>query len=213
MATTSKEIVGFYDRLGARYDWFTAYEGHAKTRALELLDLQPGLRLLNVGVGTGKEHKVIEQRIAPTGIAVGLDLSQEMLKVTQRRTLSPLCQADARWLPFYSQSFDRLISTFTLDVIPTVELPGLLHDLWRVLKPGGRLVLVSLTEGVTLPSRAIVGLWKLAYKISPVTCGGCRPLQLAQLVDQAGFTNIQSQVIVQLGIPSEILTACREREP
>jgi len=40
-----------------------------------------------------------------------------------------------------------------------------------------------------------------------VTCGGCRPLQLSELVRQAGFNWVERQVLVQLGIPSEVLVA------
>jgi len=38
-------------------------------------------------------------------------------------------------------------------------------------------------------------------------CGGCRPLELFDLVQKAGFTNIQRQVIVQAGVPSELISA------
>ena len=63
----------FYDRLGVGHDRAEIYEGQAKGRGLTLLDLRPGQRVLNAGVGTGREHGDIQQRIEPEGVAVGLD--------------------------------------------------------------------------------------------------------------------------------------------
>ncbi|RME76158.1 MAG: methyltransferase domain-containing protein [Chloroflexi bacterium] len=197
----------FYDRLGAGHDRAEMYESRAKQVGLERLALSPGLRLLNVGVGTGKEHRLLVDGVGPTGLPAGIDLSPVMLRLTRDRTAAPLCQADARRLPFRSGAFDRLFSAYVLDLIPLDDLPGLLAEMRRVLRPGGRLVLVSLTEGVNLPSRAIVGLWKLLYAASPVACGGCRPVQLAGLVRQAGFQQVSREVVVQLAVPSEVITA------
>jgi demethylmenaquinone methyltransferase/2-methoxy-6-polyprenyl-1,4-benzoquinol methylase len=204
---SSKAARQFYDRLGIGHDLAERYEGRAKKLGLERLELAPGQRVLNVGVGTGQEHRNINGAVTPGGVAFGLDLSGVMLNLTQDRTGTPLTETDARRLPYATASFDRLFSTYVLDLIPARDLPGLLAEFRRVLKPGGRLVLVSLTEGVDLPSRAVVGLWKLAYAVSPVACGGCRPVQLTKLVRNAGFSRVERQVIVQLAIPSEVVMA------
>ncbi len=206
--TISTEVAQqFYDRLGAGHDAAEIYEGRAKRRGLTLLQLVPGRRMLNVGVGTGKEHALIQAKLAPGGTAFGLDLSPVMLRLAQSRTGAPLCRADACLLPLATASVDALFSSYVLDLLPLLLLPDLLADFRRILKPGGRMVLVSLTEGINLPSRTLVSVWKAAYAISPAACGGCRPLQLAPLVQEAGFNNIQREVVVQLGIPSEIIVA------
>lgn len=201
----------FYDRLGRGHDWAERYEGRAKSLALSRLEPEPGQLLLNLGVGTGQEHPKIQAAIQPGGVAWGLDLSPVMLRLTRRRSAAPLCRADIRRLPFTSACFDRLFSAYVLDLIPSQDLPGLLAECRRLLKPGGRLVLVSLTEGVDLTSRLLVGLWKLAYAVSPVACGGCRPVQLARLVGEAGFPRIEREVVLQLGVPSEVIVAERPR--
>lgn len=197
----------FYDFWGAGYDWFSFTEARAKARALELLDLAPGQYVLNAGLGTGKEHLQIQAAIAPDGKAYGVDLSSKMVSVARARTGASLCQADARSLPFTGATFDRLYCAYVLDLIAAVDLPALLSRFRRILKPGGRMILVCLTEGVDLPSRAFVSLWKAAYGLSPAACGGCRPLRLSGLAQHAGFIHIQSEVVVQLGVPSEILMA------
>lgn len=200
-------IRSLYDRMGAGYDWFSFYEARAKRRALQLFAPAPGQQLLNVGCGTGKEHRALMRGVNPGGQAYGLDASRIMASLAHRRTGSPLLQGDAARLPYAAESFDGIFCTYVLDLMPAEDLPVTMQGFRRVLKPGGRLVLLSLTEGCNFPSRAFVGLWKLAYRLSPLACGGCRPLQLADLVVSAGFQLVERQVIVQLGVPSELILA------
>jgi len=201
------QIQLFYDRMGGRYDWFEIYEGRAKTRALKLLQLAPEQVVLNVGVGTGKQHAEILSEIQPDGLAIGVDVSEVMASLAQERTAAPICQADARFLPCASEHFDRLYAAYVLDLLPLSDLPAVLSGFHRVIKPGGLMVLLALTEGVNVPSRALVAVWKAAYAISPVACGGCRPLQLTRLVQSAGFEELQREVVVQMAVPSEIIVA------
>lgn len=203
----SDQIQRFYDRMGGRYDWFEMYEGRAKARALELLQLAPGLVVLNVGVGTGKQHADILNDIQPDGLAIGLDVSEVMVSLARERTMAPICQADARFLPYASELVDRLYAAYVLDLLPLSDLPVLLSGFHRVIKPGGLMVLLALTEGVNMSSRALVAVWKAAYAISPVACGGCRPLQLTRLIQAAGFEDVQREVVVQMAVPSEIIVA------
>ena len=197
----------FYDRIGSRYDWFEFYEGRAKEQAFKALQLKNGLKVLSVGVGTGKELGRIQAAISPGGTAFGLDLSPVMARLTRERTGPTVCRADARKLPYADQGFDRLYAGYVLDLLPLADLSQLLRDFWRVLSPQGELVILALTEGVDLPSRALVSIWKGVFAISPAMCGGCRPLELLELVQMAGFIDIKRQVIVQAGVPSELISA------
>lgn len=193
-----------YDQVGAGLDRAARFEGRAKALALELLALTPGQRVLHVGVGTGAEHAALHQAAGSQGLVVGCDLSRGMLQLTRRRADTPLCEGDAARLPFAPNQFDRLFSAYMLDLIPLDELPLVLREFRRVLRPGSRLVLVSLTEGVNLPSRLFVAGWKLSYHLDPRRLGGCRPLQLAGLLQAAGFA-VERHVVVQRGFPSELL--------
>jgi demethylmenaquinone methyltransferase/2-methoxy-6-polyprenyl-1,4-benzoquinol methylase len=196
-----------YNLLGPFYEWFEFYEGQAKSRALELLQLAPGQSVLNAGMGTGKQHLEIQTRIGPNGVAHGFDLSPRMAHIAHARAGSPVCEADVHHLPYASQGFDRLYSAFVLDLIPSMDLLSVLAEYKRVIKPDGLAVVLSMTEGVSLPSKAFVSAWKLAYAVSPFACAGCRPLELLPLAEKAGFRSIRREVIVQLGVPSEILVA------
>jgi ubiquinone/menaquinone biosynthesis C-methylase UbiE len=198
---------GFYDGLAARYDWFSIYEARAKQLALECLELAPGQSVINIGLGTGKYYQEVQPVLGEQGLMAGVDISFPMLKVAQGRGIVALAQADGARLPFAPASFDRLLCTYVLDLVAQADLPGWLEAFHRVLRRGGRMALVSLTEGVNLPSRGFVAVWKAAYRIAPIACGGCRPLQLSELVRRAGFDWLERQVVLQFGVPSELLVA------
>ena len=201
----------FYDWLGAGHDLGEQFERAAKERGLERLALRPGLRVLNVGVGTGKEQARIQTAVAPAGVAYGVDLSRTMLRLSQERVPPPgnnsLCEANGRRLPFPAAAFDRAFSSYVLDLIPAASIPRMLGEMRRVLRADGFLVLVSLTEGTSLASRALVAAWKAFYRVSPYALGGCRPVRLTYPLLRAGFTDVRREVVVQWGMPSEILVA------
>ena len=197
----------FYDLLGARYDWLAAYGDRATRRAHELLVATTGGRILDVGTGTGLNLAALTLAAKPDGIAIGLDISPVMLRLAHGRSGAPVIQADARDLPVRTGAIDRLFSAYLLDLIPVDDLPRVLDEFRRVLKPGGRMALVSLTEDRHWESRAVIGLWKLAYRVSPIVCGGCRPILLASLVSAAGFRQVAREVVSQAGVPSEVVVA------
>ena len=204
---TQHSVQRFYDSLATHYDWFSLYEARSKRLAVECLELASGHSIINVGLGTGKYYQEVQTLLGDQGLVAGVDISFSMLKVSQSRKIVALAQADGAWLPFAAASFDRLLCTYVLDLVALADLPRWLEEFRRVLRPGGRMVLVSLTEGVNLFSNGIIAAWKLAYRLSPIACGGCRPLQLAGLVRQAGFEWLERQVVLQLGVPSELLVA------
>lgn len=201
-----------YDHIGACYDWFEFHESEAKRKALQWLALEAGQHVLHIGVGSGRDHQALSRSVEPNGVAIGLDLSWSMASLTQKRTGSPICQADVRWLPFAEASFDCLFAAYVLDLLPSEDIATVLRAFWRVLNPGGKMVLCSLTEGVDRLSRRVIALWKMAYSVSPWICAGCRPLQLFDEVKKAGFALVQRQVVVQMGIPSEIILAVKPKE-
>jgi ubiquinone/menaquinone biosynthesis C-methylase UbiE len=201
-----------YDRIGAMYDWAAIFEGRAKAYSLEELDLSTGQLILNVGVGTGREQKKIIGKSEPNGIVHGVDLSWVMAQLTQKRCGTPVCQANARYLPYADGKFERLYCTYVLDLLPQSFIPGVLREFFRVMAPGGKIVIAALTEGVTPISRGLVALWKKMFDLSPTLCAGCRPLQLGGSVQEGGFTHISREVIVEFAVPSEIISAIKPQQ-
>jgi demethylmenaquinone methyltransferase/2-methoxy-6-polyprenyl-1,4-benzoquinol methylase len=199
----------FYDRIGARYDWAEFYESEAKRLARQMLELEPGDKLLNIGIGTGKAHTEFTHAVEPGGMACGLDLSPVMARLANRRTGAPVVEADARFLPFGSSGFTAIYAAYVLDLMPAADIPRVLDHLFRVLAPGGRVLLLSLTEGEDFASRSLVAAWKFIYSFAPLACGGCRPLVLSEWVTAAGFVIMARETVVQWGVPSEIILASR----
>ena len=200
-------IQHFYDRAARFYRWFSIFESEVKNTAVENLELAPGQKLLNVGLGTGSEQQDFLKCLFPGGTVFGIDLSFKMLQVASLTTKGFLCQGDARDLPLSNAVFDRIYCAFVLDLVLEVDIPTWLASFRRVLKPGGRMVMLSLVEGVNLPSKMLVSAWKQLYRIDPRICGGCRPLELSRWTADAGFECIERRVIVQLGLPTEVVVA------
>ena len=199
----------FYDRLGAGLDRTRVYEARAKRRALSRLGAGPGLRVLNVGAGTGLDHRALVEAVAPGGLAVALDLSPVMLDLVRSRTGAPGVRADCRRLPVAAASVDAVLCAYLLDLVEAAGLPAVLAELHRVLRPGGRLVCVSLTEGVGPLSRLTMAAWSAVHRRRPALLGGCRPVCLEAALGAAGFAGVHREVVVQAAIPSEVLSAER----
>jgi ubiquinone/menaquinone biosynthesis C-methylase UbiE len=202
---STRRLRRLYDLIGRRHDWAERYEGRAKALALEGLRLAPGQRVLNVGAGTGIEQRAIVRALGRSGPAVAVDVSPVMLRLVRGRTGSPVVLADARRLPFADGAFDRLLCSYVLDLLPEPDLKGTVEEFARVIRAGGLLALVAMSEGTTPGSRLLVGAWKTLYRVSPMLCGGCRPVALAALVGRLDLQLERSESTVQLGVPSQIL--------
>jgi phosphatidylethanolamine/phosphatidyl-N-methylethanolamine N-methyltransferase len=111
-----------------------------RRRAIQILSMQPGERLLLVGVGTG-----LDLPLLPVGVeAVGIDLSTAMLGRARAKLPLPgrnvsLLQGDAQQLLVDEGSFDAVLFNLILSVIP--DGAACLRENLRALKPGGRAVI------------------------------------------------------------------------
>jgi ubiquinone/menaquinone biosynthesis C-methylase UbiE len=118
----------------------------SKQRARALLDLQPGLQVLDAGSGTGEDAQEMAALVAPDGEVVGLDFSQVMTNLAQQRSLDinlPLrfVQGDIHALSFADNTFDRCYADKTFQHLHDPERA--LVELIRVTRPGGRLVVMD----------------------------------------------------------------------
>ena len=208
MSTLSKSAATrYFDLLGAGLALEEPFVTRAKRRAFELLQPRRGERLLNVGVGPGREQQWMQDAVAP-GIAVGMDMSVHMLGLARSRTGSrTLCRADAEHLPFRDAAFDAIFSAYMLDLFSETAIAATFAEFRRVLGPGGRLAVVSMTRGTTVPSRMLVAAWNTVFAVAPWLLGGCRPIPLAAMVEAAGFQVVAREIVVQKAAPSEVVLA------
>jgi ubiquinone/menaquinone biosynthesis C-methylase UbiE len=205
----SSRIVNAYSRLALVYDaWSALVESRSLDAALNLAAIRNGEAVLEVAVGTGVLFRNILRR-NPAGRNTGIDLTEAMLRRARRkaaRTRVPfeLRQADARALPFADASFDVLVNCNMLGMLPDGALGGILGEFRRVLRPGGRLVIVMMMR----PRNRLA---ERVYRLLPVRLGCWRNVQIEPFVRSAGFAVVELEATKQLGIPSEILMALKPR--
>ncbi|MEA2575264.1 MAG: hypothetical protein QOH93_2562 [Chloroflexia bacterium] len=149
------------------YDWVskTFFLGQWRTWQRAALPYIAGKQVLEVGMGTGNMQLDLRRRGYQ---AWGIDLSPQMLRQAARKArrhnLPPFwsCRARAEALPFPSACFDSVVSTFPSEYIIA---PATLSEIHRVLRPGGRLVIVP--AGWITPrdaqGKAFEGVARLVY--------------------------------------------------
>jgi ubiquinone/menaquinone biosynthesis C-methylase UbiE len=117
----------------------------AVRRALALAEIPRGSRILDVGCGTGRWLR----RYQELGFqATGVDATPGMLGLAiERGTTAPLIAGEATCLPFADAEFDCVSDITVVQHIPQSLQPLALHEMVRVLKPGGRLILMELLRG------------------------------------------------------------------
>jgi arsenite methyltransferase len=120
----------------------------AQRRAvLESLALRPGERVLDVGSGPGFLAAEMAAAVGESGAVCGIDISDDMLALAKSRVAAPDAAAmefrpgSATEIPYPDGSFDVAVSTQVLEYVP--DIPGALAELRRVLRPGGRVLLLD----------------------------------------------------------------------
>lgn len=134
---------------------FGCWEPRERRKMVNLLDLSPGMHVLEVSVGTGANLPLLAQRVGPAGRLVGLDLSSGMLGVARKRAASLSCpvhlvRGDAVHLPFADGAFDAVLHFGGLNLFG--DRAQALAEMVRVAKPGAMLVVGD--EGMSEALRA-----------------------------------------------------------
>ncbi len=115
--------------------------------------------------------------------------------------------------PLLSHSMDCVISTYVLDLLSEAEIGAFFKEAGRVLDVGGKLCLVSLTQGPTPVSRLVSTVWKSVFRFNPALVGGCRPIRLDQRLDPENWALEYRNVVIAFGIPSEVVIALTRYAP
>jgi SAM-dependent methyltransferase len=146
--------------------------------------LPEGAWLIDIGCGAGRASRWMADR----GLSVlSIDISLEMLRRTRQvRPDAYTALADMRALPVNDASFDGLTAFFSLLHIPKAEVPGVLREFHRVLKPGGTLLL-SMRQGAVDE----VGSTKWAVGLT-MHFTDYLPRELEELLAGAGFVVFDS---------------------
>ena len=143
-----------------------------KLRSYDLLSLSTGLSVLEVGCGLGDDTLRLAMRVGPNGVVVGVDSSARMIEEAVTRNPANVrvafAQADARDLPFKTESFSRCRVDRTLQHIKGPW--QVIREMVRVLKPGGVLLAYdndwgtfSVSGSDTESTRIIETMWTESF--------------------------------------------------
>lgn len=203
------ETKAFYNKISNLYDLLAERsEEPIRNAGLEMLDVQPGEQVLEIGFGTGHCLAALTRGAGSNGRVYGIDLADEMVKVAQKNLDKDsiadrveLTCGDAAKLPYPSDCMDAIFMSFTLELFDTPEIPEVLAECRRVLRSGGRLVVVGLSkEG---EGGVVMHVFEWTHKHFPNFLD-CRPIFVRRALEDAGF-HIKASKLTKMWVPVEIV--------
>jgi ubiquinone/menaquinone biosynthesis C-methylase UbiE len=180
----------------ARYDllvWLLTLgrERSFREKTLRFARLEPGESVLDVGCGTGTLAIAAKRHVGPTGTVYGIDASPEMIsraaiKARKAGVEVAFNIGTAQALPFPDARFDALLSTLMLHHLPRNARQRCAREMRRVLKPGGRALVVDFGE----PQKKRRGLLSHLYRHGHV------PLRdIIEVLCDAGLNVVESGAV------------------
>jgi len=194
-------VAGGWEKWDRFFDEQMAFLNH---RLVADARLRSGMRVLDLGSGTGYPALLAAQTVGPSGNVTGIDLAEQMLEAARRKAdslkLSNIIfkTGDVTMLPFEAASFDAITTRFCLMFLP--EIPKAVAEIARILKPDTWVAAAVWSAPEKNPYLKIpIDVIKQFVELPPLdpTAPGifrlARPGELASMLEQAGLANISEQ--------------------
>jgi arsenite methyltransferase len=158
---------------------------------LAIASLRPGQTVLDLGSGAGFDCFLAARAVGPTGMVIGVDMTEEMLaKARNNARKNGFAHVEFRFgeieaLPVTDETVDVIISNCVVNLSP--EKARVFKEAYRVLKPGGRLAIADVVATATLPDE-VRGDWA-AY--TGCMAGAVQINELEEMLRDAGFLQIK----------------------
>jgi len=203
-----------YDKMSSYYDLFAGiFERKYRNLGLKRLNITRGEYVLEIGFGTGHCLEQIAEAVGEEGRVHGIDISSGMLAVSQRRLEKAglwnrveLTCDDAMKMPYADNQFDAVFSSFNLELFDSPEIPLVLAEARRALKPNGRLGVVSMSKDVGVSP--FLKMYEWSHEKFPQYVD-CRPIHVEQSIKDAGFEIQSIDRVNMLGLPGDIVIGIR----
>jgi len=211
---TKKEARQAYNSISRYYGYTAGALGWKYSEmALQRLLIAEGETVLEIGFGTGYCLKLMAELVGGRGKVYGIDVSSGMIEKTKTRLekagltgRAELCCADATCLPFDDNVFDAVFMSFVLEVMDTPEIPRVLEETKRVLKPGGRLGVASMSK--ENGESVFLRVYEWIHNRWPKYVGS-RPIYAGQALLDAGFPIKCKEKVRIFRLPAEIIVAVK----
>ncbi len=157
---------------------------------LAFADMAEGMRVLDLGSGAGIDVFLAAKKVGPTGKAIGLDMTDEMLALARRNKATlgienaEFLKGEIEDMPIESNTVDRILSNCVINLVP--DKRRAFAEMHRVLKPGGRFTISDIVSIGQIPDevRADMELW------AGCVSGALDRDEYLGIVREAGFTNL-----------------------
>ncbi len=210
---SKEETRSYYNKIAKVYDLLSERsEGPMRQIGLAKLAPQQGEKILEIGCGTGHMLVELARAVGPSGKVSGIDISDQMVQLSQQvlheaglSDRTEVVCGDAEHLPCEAASLDAVTMSFTLESFDTPAIPVVLAECFRVLRPGGRIVIVGISK---------LGKHGLVYRAYEWThrhfpnLMDCRPIYVGRALEAVGF-EIRDSSIEDMWVPVEIVLAQR----
>jgi demethylmenaquinone methyltransferase/2-methoxy-6-polyprenyl-1,4-benzoquinol methylase len=158
-----EQVRAMFDRIAGVYDLVNTVmtaglHQRWRERAADMAALGPGDRALDVATGTGDLALALSERVGPDGEVIGSDFSERMLELARQKAPAIRFEtANALDLPYEDDSFDAVTVGFGARNFS--DLPQGLREMARVVRPGGRVVVLEITTPQRPPLSWFFRVW------------------------------------------------------